>query len=188
MANVFIIHGSYGNPDENWFPWLKKELELLGHKVFVPKFPTPENQSLNSWKEAFKVYEEFLNKDSIVVGHSLGPAFLLNILEDRNEPIRAAFFVAGFVSDLGNESFDEINRTFVDRNFDWQKIRRNCGKFFVFYSDNDPYVSKEISEDLAQKLGVEPELIKNAGHFNEKSGYNKFELLLERIKEEFMAD
>jgi predicted alpha/beta hydrolase family esterase len=46
MANIFIIHGSYGNPDENWFPWLKKELEQEGHKVFVPKFPTPEDQSL----------------------------------------------------------------------------------------------------------------------------------------------
>jgi len=57
MSNIFIIHGSYGNPDENWFPWLKVELEKLGHKVFVPKFPTPENQSLNSWKKVFSEYD-----------------------------------------------------------------------------------------------------------------------------------
>lgn len=41
MANVIIIHGAYGNPEENWFPWLKKELEKLDCRVFVPKFPTP---------------------------------------------------------------------------------------------------------------------------------------------------
>jgi len=40
MANIFIIHGAYGNPDENWIPWLKTELEKLGNRVFVPKFPS----------------------------------------------------------------------------------------------------------------------------------------------------
>jgi len=28
--NFFIFHGIYGNPEENWFPWLKKELEKKG--------------------------------------------------------------------------------------------------------------------------------------------------------------
>ena len=41
MANIFIIHGTEGYPEENWFPWLKKELEQKGHIVFVPQFPTP---------------------------------------------------------------------------------------------------------------------------------------------------
>ncbi len=41
MRNIFLIHGSYGHPQENWFPWLKKELESLGHKVYVPAFPIP---------------------------------------------------------------------------------------------------------------------------------------------------
>ena len=49
----FIIHGSYGNPNENWFPWLKKELEKEGCIVFIPEFPTPENQSLKNWMEIF---------------------------------------------------------------------------------------------------------------------------------------
>ncbi|MBU1951513.1 hypothetical protein KJ733_01220 [Patescibacteria group bacterium] len=54
MANIFIFHGVDGHPGENWFPWLKKKLESYGQKVFVPKFPTPENQELNtcsvSWR------------------------------------------------------------------------------------------------------------------------------------------
>ena len=91
MTNVFIIHGAYGHPNENWFPWLKSELEKLGCKVFVPKFPTPENQSLENWLKVFKDYKQYLNENSIVVGHSLGPAFLLNILENLDKPIKAAF-------------------------------------------------------------------------------------------------
>ncbi len=28
MNNIFLIHGSYGNPYKNWLPWLKKELSI----------------------------------------------------------------------------------------------------------------------------------------------------------------
>ena len=62
MANIFIIHGSFGHPDENWIPWLKAELEKLGNRVFVPQFPTHENQTLNNWKNTFNENEKYLNK------------------------------------------------------------------------------------------------------------------------------
>ena len=185
MTNVFIIHGAYGNPSENWMPWLKKELGKMGCAVFAPKFPTPENQSLESWLEVFSNYERRLDGDSIVVGHSLGVAFLLNVLEKmEKEPIKAAFFVAGFTGALNDPRFDMINKTFTDRRFDWKEIRKHCRKFFVFSSDNDPYVPPLKGKELAKNLGAEMIVVKNAGHFNEKSGYVKFELLLDKIKKE----
>ena len=85
---------------------------------------------------------------------------------------------------MGNPNFDNINKSFVDKRFDWQKIKQNCKKFYIFHSDNDPYVSLEKAEQLAKNLGVDVILVKNAGHFNEKVGYTKFELLLEKIKNE----
>lgn len=72
MTNILIIHGTYGNPEENWFPWLKSELEDKGCGVYVPEFPTQEGQSLESWLKIFEDYEENLNEDSIVVAHSSG--------------------------------------------------------------------------------------------------------------------
>lgn len=30
MKNYFIIHGSFGNSQENWFPWLEKKLTKNG--------------------------------------------------------------------------------------------------------------------------------------------------------------
>src|SRR3989344_7038916 len=77
MVNVFIIHGSYGHPDENWFSWLKKELEKLGCKVFVPRFPTPEGQNLDSWMKVISGYDDLLDNNSIIVGHSMGCALIL---------------------------------------------------------------------------------------------------------------
>lgn len=180
--NAFIIHGSFGSPEENWFPWLKAELEKLGFEVFVPRFPTPEGQNLKSWMNAFEQYREKVNEETVFVAHSLGPAFVLNLLEGLDRPVKACFFVAGFLGKLGNPEFDEINRSFTEKEFDWEKIRANCGKFFVFYSDNDPYVPEEKSQKLGQALGTAPILVKGAGHFNEKAGYVKFELLLENVK------
>ena len=63
--NVFIIHGIYGNPNENWFPWLKTELEKKGHEAIAPKFPTPIGQSLESWLKIFKKYEEKISSETI---------------------------------------------------------------------------------------------------------------------------
>lgn len=182
MTNIFIIHGAYGNPEENWFPWLKSELEKLDCRVFVPKFPTPENQSLENWNKIFDDYEQYLNENSIVVGHSLGPAFLLNVIEELNKPIKAAFFVSGFLDSLGNPDFDNINKSFIEKSFDWQKIKHNCPNFFVLHSDNDPYVPLEQAEKLAKNLGIDVILVKNAGHFNEKAGYSEFDLILDKVK------
>ncbi|MDP2946614.1 MAG: alpha/beta hydrolase [Nanoarchaeota archaeon] len=182
MTNIFIIHGSYGHPEENWFPWLKSVLEKLGCNVFVPKFPTPENQSLENRIKVFEKYKKHLDKNSIVVGHSIGPAFLLNILEKNDNPIKAAFFVSGFSGLLNDLNFDKINNSFADKRFDWKKIKKNCQRFFIFHSDNDPYAPLEKAEELAKNLSVEVILVKNAGHFNEKAGYIKFNLLLEKIK------
>jgi len=182
MTNVFIIHGAYGNPEENWFPWLKSELEKLDCRVFIPKFPTPKNQTLENWRNVFEEYKKDLNENSIVIGHSLGPAFLLDILEKLDNPIKAAFFISGFIGLLNNPDFDNINKSFVDRSFDWLKIKQNCPKFFVFHSDNDPYVPLEKAKQLAKNLGVDVIIVKNAGHFNEKAGYKEFNLLLDKIK------
>ena len=184
MTNIFIIHGAYDNPGKNWFPWLKNELEKLECKVFIPKFPTPENQTLENWIDAFEDYRQHLDKNSIVIGHSLGSAFLLNLLENLEHPIKVSFFVAGFASLLDIPKFDNINKTFIDKRFDWQKIKQNCSRFFIFHSDNDKTVSSEKTEALAKNLDAKIILVKNAGHFNEKTGYTKFDLLLEKIRNE----
>ncbi|MDA3836537.1 MAG: alpha/beta hydrolase [Nanoarchaeota archaeon] len=181
MSKVFIIHGAFGNPEENWIPWLKGELENLGHNVYVPEFPTPENQSLDNWNEVFEKDIGLIDEDTIFVGHSLGPAFILDILERISVKVKGCFFVSGFLGFIGNEAFDSINKSFVDRNFDWGRIKSNCDKFVMYHSDNDPYLPFSYSEDLAKNLEVDVNIVPGAGHFNEDSGYVKFEKLLKDI-------
>ena len=175
----FIIHGISGHSQENWFPWLKKKLEELGHLVIIPNFPNPDNPKLGEWLDYFNQYQEQLDENSILVGHSLGAPFLLSILEKQK--VKAAFFVAGFCSLPENEFKDKMS-DFI-KNYDWEKIRQNCDYSFVFHSDNDPYVSIEKGKELVRNLNGDLTVVSGAGHFNSSAGYNKFELLLEKIKE-----
>ena len=181
MEKALIVHGVGGHPGENWFPWLKKELEKLGIRVFVPQFPTPKKQELGEWMKVFEGIRNELGENPILVGHSLGAPFLLNILETNKA--KCCFLVAGFTGVAGNE-FDPGMKSFAQREFNWEKIRENCPVFCVFHSDSDPYIKLEKGQELAEKLGAELALVMGAGHFNEKAGYVEFKLLLEKIKKE----
>ena len=181
MPTAFIIHGAYGNPKENWFPWLAEKLSDY-YDVYVPSFPTPENQELSKWMDVFEKYMDKVSAESIIVGHSLGVPFILNLLEAKEVYFGGAFLVAGFAKELGIERFDRINSSFIHE-FDWPSIRRKCSHFVLFHSDNDPYVPLSYGEEMAERLKGELIVVEGASHFNAKSGYTTFPLLLEKIRE-----
>lgn len=178
--NFFIIHGVYATPESNWFPWLKKELEARGYEAIVPKFPTPLDQSLESWLRVFANYESKISEETVLIGHSLGAAFILNYLEKTSKKIKAAYLIAPFHKLLGIK-YDEVNRTFIDKEFDWDKIRSSCSKFFVFASDNDEYIPFGVTEELTKSLNAEFNLVPNGRHLNKDAGYEEFYLLMECI-------
>jgi predicted alpha/beta hydrolase family esterase len=130
MRTIFIIHGSYGNPQENWFPWLKENLETLGCRVFVPQFPIPENQDiaygghdLSSWLKVLDEYKQYINEETIFVAHSRGCVFLYRVLEQLRHPVQAVFFVGAWITyrwyPKGWKKLDSFHQT----PFDWNKIK-----------------------------------------------------------------
>jgi predicted alpha/beta hydrolase family esterase len=71
--------------------------------------------------------------------------------------------------------------TFTQPPYDWRRILQHADSFHVLYSDNDPYISIQLSENLGKNLGVTPVLVPGAGHFNSSAGYDKFPLLLGNV-------
>jgi predicted alpha/beta hydrolase family esterase len=179
---VVIIHGAYGSPEENWIPWLKTELEKLDCEVIAPRFPTPKGQKLEKWLKILSMEVLDWSEDIIFIGHSLGPALILKKIEELEKPIKATFLVSGFIGELGLKEFDPINASFFEKGFDWEKIRQNCQKFFIYNSDNDPYVPLAKGEELANNLRVKLNIIHNASHINAAAGYTQFPKILEDIK------
>ena len=182
VALVVIVHGSYGSPDENWFPWLADEIRRLGHKAVVPRLPTPEGQNLESWHKEFSHQVGPLTENMVLAGHSLAPGFILSLLERSDVTVQGTFLVSGFLGKLGLEEFDLVNETFVCREFDWEAIRQRAGEIHVYNSDTDPYVPLERGEELASKLGVELNVIHDGGHINTGAGFRDFPQLLADIK------
>lgn len=180
---VVIIHGSYGFPERNWFPWLKMEVEKLGHEALVPKFPTPDGQEFSNWKSVLTKQVGALDDRTILIGHSVGAGFILSLLDEPDSvPIRAAFLVAGFTGTLGLPDYDGINATFVGRQFDWKRIKLQSKKFFVINGDDDPYVPLAKGRAIADSLNVHHELIAGGGHLNEETGFITFPMLLEKLQ------
>lgn len=181
--NAFIFHGTEGYPEENWFPWLKNKLEAKGVKVIVPQFPTPPivAASVTEWFKALEPYESLITEKTILIGHSLGGIFALRILEQLKHPVKTVFLTG---TPIGVKPILNYDRdcAFSGFEFNWEVIKNRSKEFFVFQSDNDPFVSLANGEQLAKNLGTELSFIPHAGHFNAKAGYLKFDELWKKLE------
>jgi predicted alpha/beta hydrolase family esterase len=119
ISRALVVHGSYGSPDAYWLPWLRTRLEKAGISTVAPQFPTPEGQSLDSWRRVFDDEIGTVGEGWMLFAHSLGVPFLFDVLERNKVPVEGLFVVSGFAGLLDLELFDSVNRTFVDREFDW---------------------------------------------------------------------
>jgi hypothetical protein len=177
-----IMHGSFGSPEGDWFPWLSGELSSLGAETIRPMFPTPEGQSLDTWLQSFDLQVGAITESTVLVGHSISVSFILRLLERARGSARAAFLVAPFLELLYLEDFDKINHTFVTGELNWPKVRASCHSFYLYSSDNDPYVPLWMGQRVGHHLRSSVTVVPYAGHFNESAGWVTFERLLEDIK------
>lgn len=180
-VRVVVLHGSYGTPDANWFPWLAGEVAARGHRAVVPRLPTPEGQALDNWQRAFTEQVGALDRNTILVGHSVSVAFILHLLETATSPVMASLLASGFIGLLGNHQFDPIVSTFVDRPFDWARIRAHAGVARVYHGDNDPYVPVDRGVQIADLLGASLTIIPEGGHLDEAAGFTEFPVLLDDL-------
>jgi predicted alpha/beta hydrolase family esterase len=195
-----IFHGSFGGPSENWFPELKEQLEALNQKVLSPQFPcedyemftkngpkqNPENQNLSNWLKYFEknVLPKISKKEKVCfIGHSIGPVFILHVIEKFQIPLDCAIFVSPFL-ELKPPSWQYtlVNKSFIKTDFDFVNLKKFIPTSYVLYSDTDPYVSNNLSLDFAQKLGSSTIMVKKAGHLNAEFNLNEFPLVLELCK------
>jgi len=130
---VFLIHGWEGSPEEGWRPWLKKELEKRGFKVFVPAMPDTKNPHIDKWLPHLIETVGKPSENDYFVGHSLGCITILKLLEGlaENEKVGGVILVAGFTYNLG---YKEIS-SFFQKPVDFNKIKSHCEKFIAIHSD-----------------------------------------------------
>ncbi len=152
-----------------------------GVKVENLDFPVGvNNQTYLNWEMVLNSQKRFLNEDTTVFCHSISCIFLVKYCIRNNIKIKRAIFVSGFNQYLGlDEDFDDVNCTMFTCRL--EEFKNLCKERICYYSKNDPYVKLEKLEEFANQVDAKKICIDNAGHFNEKAGYTKFEDLLQYI-------
>ena len=159
-------------------------MEADGVEVLRPRFPTPVNQSLDSWLDAYRrAVDRLPQAPTILVGHSLGAAFALRLVERAHRPFAGLFLAAGFIGPLGLPDYDAINRSFFSDPFDWVGIAARKGRVCRCWAgDDDPYVPLSRSRALADELQVSLEIVAGGGHLNGETGFVAFPQILDGIQ------
>jgi len=187
MKQVFIIHGWDGYPEENWFPWLKRELEAKGFEVFVPQLPSPDLPEINSWVSKLSKTVGIPDERTYFVGHSIGCQTIVRYIESLSDDVRigGVVFVAGFFKRLTNlEDDEDVRQTakqWLESTVDFSKVVSHIKKSVAIFSDNDFYVPLDNQDDFRDKLGSKIIIEHNKGHFNTKAGVTELPIVLEEL-------
>lgn len=179
MKNASIFHGHGSTSQSYWHPWLKNKLKKSGYTVWLPDLPGTNAPTIEKWLP-FALYNGKYNSDTVLIGHSCGVPLVLSILENIDTKIEKAILIAGFSTPL-----DEKPDPILQKNYDWEKIKKHCREFILINSDNDPWgcddkQGKVLADNLGGKL-----IVRHDGHMGSTTynqPYEKFPLLLELIK------
>ncbi|MDP3764037.1 MAG: alpha/beta hydrolase [bacterium] len=183
MKRVFIIHGYDATPEDNWLPWLKKELEAKGFDIAVPQMPEADNPTLEKWLSHIQQLIGECDENTFLVGHSLGTITILRFLEalPENQKVGGVVLVGGFSESL---NFKPL-KTFTEKPLDYEKIKRSIitdqistslrsqarakERIVAIHSTDDPSVPFRFSEIIRDKLSAELITLHGLGHINWKS-------------------
>lgn len=147
-----------------------------GYEVLSPKMPDADNPNYEAWKVWFEKILSKLDNELILVGHSLGGAFVLKYCSEEKltKKIEGLFAVAApYLS--GDVRYGP--RGFTPPN-DLSGVM-SAGRVFLYYSKDDPLVDFENCANFKEKLPKATyRELDGRGHFNK----DDFPEIVEDIK------
>ncbi|MFN4181222.1 MAG: RBBP9/YdeN family alpha/beta hydrolase [Candidatus Paceibacteria bacterium] len=179
-TKVFLIHGFEGVPNGGWRSYLMGELSKLDIYACSLSMPTPEAPVLSEWlEEVRRVVERNPNDDIYLVGHSLGGTTILRFAEMFDYPnLKGLISVSAPCSVNKNEKI----RSFLDKDFDFGKIKNTVPHIAVIHGDDDPLVPLSDAEKIARETGGELVVIPGGKHLNGSAGFTALPECLALLK------
>lgn len=145
----------------------------------MPESNSPEPKR---WQQQLIDANIKLDKDTILIGHSLGCITLLRFLSEQaseNVRIGGYILVSGF--DRKQDTLPELNSHIYEQ-LDYKKLIKVSDKRVSIISSNDWVVDPQASKDLANSLQTEIIIEDNAGHFLDREGYTELPIMLDVFK------
>lgn len=164
IDHVIIIHGIGASPQIMWFPWLRRKLEKRGIHVDALKMPRPFHPDLADWRKAAQAALKDAGPTTMIVGHSLGGAFTVRMLEEGT--LRHVGCVVLVSAPIARTlKFDPVI-PFFSKPLDWHVVRDRARRFLLLHAKNDPIVPYDHALRYGEFLGVHPLLIEKGGHLD----------------------
>ncbi len=189
-VNFVILHGTDADHASNWFPWLKAQLEALGHNVWVPDLPGADRPDPKRYNE-YLLSQGWDFNDAVLIGHSSGALEILALVSALPAAIKikTAIMIGSFTERMLDDPSWEMLSELFSRPFDLDAIKQRVGNFIFVHSEDDPYCPIGQAEELNSKLGGEFIRFKDKGHFCLNDGPEFVELpeLLEIIEQKVTA-
>lgn len=175
---IILIHGNGGSTvNDNWFPWVKDELEKLGLNVIARTFPDNKFARKDIWLP-FIENDLKADENTIIIGHSSGAVAAMRYAEENK--IFGSILVGACYTDLGDS--DEKISGYYDTSWNWELIKKNQNWIVQFSSIDDPYIPISEARYIHEKLHTEYYEYKDKGHFGWDKGMKKFPEIIEIIK------
>lgn len=173
MKNAVFLQSWYSQITDNWYGWLKGELEKKGYKAHFIDFPemrkdAPDMGTVLSQIESLNI----INSETTIIGHSLGCLLSMRLAEKYS--FKKVILVSGWDFD----DLTEGHKSFWKNKLNHGAIKNNVKERFVIHSDNDPYFTQITAQDMAQRLDAEFVLIPGGGHITAKDGFTALPQIL----------
>lgn len=173
---IFIPGNGGGTPRDNWFPYVKKELEAMQITVIAKDFPDNVFARQEYWLPFLKKLEA--DENTILIGHSSGAIAAMRFAEKNK--ILGSVLVGTYYTDLGDES--EKKSGYFDRPWDWEAIAKNQKWIVQFNSSDDPWIPIEEARFVHEKLKTTYFEYTNQGHFGGDYFKETFPELIDAVK------
>ncbi len=185
QKRAFLIHGWGGRPEGGFRPWLKKELESHGYHVEALAMPDSDTPVIDKWIPYLTASIRDPDKNTVLVGHSLGATALLMYLEQLPETasVGKVILVAGAFTKISGHTPEQqaIAKPWLETPFNFEKIRHSSKSIVAFFSDNDPWVPLKENSEVAKKLHAKIVVEHNMSHYNEDAGIREVPAVLKEI-------
>lgn len=175
MFRAFVVHGWGGSPNNDWMPWVTKELENKGYEVSTPLMPDTDNPQIEAWVSKLTELVGETRVTDIFIGHSIGCQTILRFLEKlpSNKKVGKVILVAPWfeLTNLENDEMWQIADPWLESQIDFSRIVGKANSFVTFFSDNDGWVPININMKLfKERLNPEVIVLNNKGHFTQDEG------------------
>jgi predicted alpha/beta hydrolase family esterase len=177
MKVIFIPGNGGGGPNDNWFPYLKKELEKLGVTVIASEFPDNIIARESYWIPFLKNQLQ-TDEQTVLVGHSSGAIAAMRFAETHQ--LLGSVLVGAYHSDLGLPM--EKQSGYFNRPWNWESIIQNQKWIIQFASLNDPWIPIEEARFVRDKLKTDYHEFIDQGHFGGDTNKLVFPELLDALK------